>query len=153
MENKHEESDRLRGLLALKRHEVPPPGYFDRLPDQIIGRLETETVPAPGLLGRLKGLLSVSPEAGWSMAGGAAFLAMIGVTLLQTEPQNELAGPGEAAYLDTGASSASASFMNATNGLSARASDALVTNYLQPYSFFERVQPLQPAAVNFNSSQ
>jgi len=32
----------LRRLLAFKRHEVPPPGFFDRLPDQIHGRLELE---------------------------------------------------------------------------------------------------------------
>lgn len=32
----------LRRLLALKRHEKPPPGYFNYLPDKIMMRLDRE---------------------------------------------------------------------------------------------------------------
>jgi hypothetical protein len=32
--------DELRKLMALKRYELPPPGYFNRLPGKIMDRIE-----------------------------------------------------------------------------------------------------------------
>jgi hypothetical protein len=45
MANQSEDFDALRKLLALKRHEVPPPGYFDRLPRDIHVRLAAARQP------------------------------------------------------------------------------------------------------------
>ncbi len=39
-----EEFERLRRLLALKRHEQPPPGYLEHLPDRILARLKKEDI-------------------------------------------------------------------------------------------------------------
>src|ERR1044071_9586095 len=40
MINDDQNFDGLRKLLALKRHEIPPPGYFNRLPGRILSRIE-----------------------------------------------------------------------------------------------------------------
>jgi hypothetical protein len=66
MNQDSENFDSLRQLLALKRHEVPPPGYFDRLPRDIMARIRAgDTGNELGVdlpwLQRLLGVFDVKP--------------------------------------------------------------------------------------------
>lgn len=83
-----EEFEQLRQLLALKRHEEPPPGYFDRLATRIVGELEPGgAVPMPELSwwDRLWAVLEGRP---W-LAGAYGLLmgcvAIVGISFFQTE--------------------------------------------------------------------
>jgi hypothetical protein len=40
----------LRRLLALKRHEMPPPGYFDAFSRRVIARIRAGETEAPASL-------------------------------------------------------------------------------------------------------
>jgi hypothetical protein len=83
----------LRKLMALKRHEQPPPGYFSRLPDKIILRLER----GEGQLGFWEKLLSAlifRP----ALAYGCALAAFSALTFsvinsVQTQPQESAQNP------------------------------------------------------------
>ncbi len=54
--------DQLKKLLALKRHEQPPPGFFTHFSDKIIARIEAEgLVVRPSLWQRLFPDLDAKP--------------------------------------------------------------------------------------------
>ncbi len=79
----HEDFRQLRQLLALKRHEVPPPGYFEGFSRQVMARIkagEQAEDRASWLLGvpwfrRAWDLLERQPI--WAGAFGAAVCALL----------------------------------------------------------------------------
>lgn len=79
--NSDEQFTQLKRLLALKRHEQPPPGYFDRLPRQIIAGIEAERVPQGNWLVRFWSALKEKPAFGGALALGTCALIIGGVFL------------------------------------------------------------------------
>lgn len=79
MSTSPEEFENLRKLLKLKRHEQPPPGYFDRLPDRITRQLEQEVEAQNSggwaWLGRLRQVLAQNPIS-------AGIFAICGATMV-----------------------------------------------------------------------
>ena len=77
METVPPDFSRLQKLLALKRHEQPPPGYLDRLPGQITARLRAEQAAQPEPWWRQL-LASFHTKPAWAIA--FSFLALGALT-------------------------------------------------------------------------
>ncbi len=76
---------RLVRLLALKRHEVPPPGFFDQLPLRILVNLRagTEIEDAPWWVRAWRNLIH-EPMIGLSYAALGVGAVLFGISVLET---------------------------------------------------------------------
>ena len=72
--------DRLRKLLALKRYEQPPPGYFDNLHRRITARLEMEPERESWWSRWVSGLV-LKPSAAYGTALAVCLLMFAGATV------------------------------------------------------------------------
>jgi hypothetical protein len=90
MNSNSENFEALRKLMALKRHEQPPPGYFDRLPDKIAARLVQEG-GAPSFWDKIVAGFSFRPSFAYSFAL-AAFGALTFSLFSTTRSQPQAAG-------------------------------------------------------------
>ena len=71
MNSQSDNFEQIRKLLALKRYEQPPPGYFDSLSARIISRIESAESDRPGLWERL----------GFAFGSKPAFVCALGVVV------------------------------------------------------------------------
>lgn len=84
MENAPENFDQLKKLLALKRHEQPPPGYFENFSSKVCARIEA----APKLTWwqQLAQSLDMKPVMVGVYGVGVCGLLLLGVHLANNSP-------------------------------------------------------------------
>ena len=126
MNQDSENFDSLRQLLALKRHEVPPPGYFDRLPRDIMARIKAgdtgnELGADLSWFQRFLNVFDVKPI--FAGAFGTAVCAFLISGVITSERTPAFAAgtmsPVEPSFTDpSGATTSDASFAVSSNGVS-----------------------------------
>ena len=95
MNSAPEEFDQLRRLLALKRHEQPPPGYFNMLPRRVIARLEAaQSVGPVSWFEKWVQVLQLRPRLAGGFGVGVFGLLLAGLVVFQKLDQTPMAiGP------------------------------------------------------------
>ncbi len=113
MKNDPQEFKELRKLLALKRHEIPPPGYFNSFSGSVIDRIHAEQETQPGIWQQVVTLFRARPAISWSFSMAAVLILFAATNAFEGPPSHHAGAlPGLA---DAGASPAAASMMFPTN--------------------------------------
>ena len=139
--NDDHDFDDLRKLLALKKHEQPPPGYFNRLPGKIFARIEASELATQStwwdwLVARFDARPILACAYGFTISG----LLLMGFRLSQALQAGDADSDGATASLGGGAwlaatpdpiSSQPASFLqahlpNASSFINASSSEPVV---------------------------
>jgi hypothetical protein len=78
--NENENFETLRQLLALKRHEVPPPGYFDRFSGNVIARIRAEeNKSSQSWFSKIIEALELKPAFAGAFASAVCLLMLFGI--------------------------------------------------------------------------
>jgi hypothetical protein len=90
-----ENFDSLRKLMALKRHEIPPPGYFDGFSRNVMARIKSgeygdEMGEEGSWLNRFLGMFNVKPV--FAGAFGTVVCAFLVSGIISSEPTPVMAG-------------------------------------------------------------
>lgn len=81
--------EQLRKLLALKRHEQPPPGYFESFSACVIARIQSaEPAPQVSWFRRVFGSTFDSPALAGAYGIGALAVVVLGFALVPTPDDN-----------------------------------------------------------------
>ena len=89
----------LQALLRLKRHETPPPGYFDNLLDRVHRRQREEMLRRPAwqiALERIRAFFAPL-HMEWRHAGSMAALLVVGILVIRAVIPDQSSGPTQSA--------------------------------------------------------
>jgi hypothetical protein len=90
--NENDNFESLRQLLALKRHEVPPPGYFDRFSGNVIARIRAEeNKSSQSWFSKVIEALELKPAFAGAFASAVCLLMLFGIVYSGSDnstPQN-----------------------------------------------------------------
>lgn len=145
----------LKKLLKLKRHEIPPPGYFNHFSGDVISRIRTgEAGGSASFIERLQGespffstllhIFSAKPGVIGGMATGLCLLLLISVVLADRSEPGSAEGTAAMAQVETTQSAPEASPTLASLQPAANGGISVSTN---------PVTSLQPVATLFGSQQ
>lgn len=164
MNPESQDFEQLRRLFAVKGHEQPPPGYFDRFSGDVIARIKAgeqgDVAAKNGWMQKLWAVLEAKPV--FAGAFGAAVCAMLISAILNSESAGPSANPMGPAMTQAGsafapASAVAASAVNVNNSPTVAADPILNPNpaeaaSLQQLFDFNATQPnLQVAPVSFQT--
>jgi hypothetical protein len=87
MSENENDFEALKRLLALKRHEIPPPGYFDSFSDHVIARIRAgETVEEMPWLLKFLQWFENRPAYPVGLASAMCLMLLIGIVSVQQNP-------------------------------------------------------------------
>ncbi|HEV2453135.1 MAG TPA: hypothetical protein VGY98_02675 [Verrucomicrobiae bacterium] len=88
MSENENDFEALRRLLALKRHEIPPPGYFEDFSGRVIGRIRAgEAAPQMPWLLRILQAFEAKPAYPVALASSLCLLLLFGIVSVEQSPE------------------------------------------------------------------
>ena len=117
MQNQLDENQ-LQALLRLKRHENPPPGYFDGLLDRVHRRQREEMLSRPAwqiALERVRAFFAPL-QMSWRHAGAMAALLVVGVFAIRVAIPDRIATPTQIAQVAEVPATSTPTFTLESNG-------------------------------------
>lgn len=115
--NETDNFESLRQLFAIKRHEVPPPGYFDRFSDNVIARIRAaQNQRSQSFFSKILEALELKPAFAGAFASAVCLLMLFGIVyagsdnstpqgLFQQSADNAQFNPHLASAMDNAGSS------------------------------------------------